>query len=970
MANFLRDVNCETVSEYDGPDASIPEGVWEGYVGHDHAALWRTWSYVYECCKKGTLVQFRGGKLVTFSMFDNPRFSNGAGIDAQKVLDLEDRARELQGYGLVNRRTDVMPVDRWTLNGPLLRYDKKVLEDVGGTGPNRTMVRAQLEALQDERDVPDCDFILNVRDYPLLRRDCTRPYPQVYGKGRRLPEPWARGGPHVPVVSMCSGPTYADIAVPTYECIAHAYTSSGRTLPAGGRFVKTPSADSLPAWKDRKALAVFRGSSTGAGTSTEDNQRLRALQISMSRPDLADVGITKWNLRPRKTERYDGYRIIEPWQFGRKSPYPAAAKPMTPEQIAGYKYVLCLWGHAPAFRLARDLSLGSVVLLPSRPPGQEGLDMWHSSVLKPWTHYIPVRGDLSDLEKRIEWCRDNDAECEKIAAAGMEASLNLLGWEGQLDRWMDVLRSVRLECCPGGYDMPPSPSLVSDSMCVRQMVSFPRYEDIPQPSLPMPVLPRCSGTLRGWGLAASLGWDLGDAAEVLNVKRSTAVLSKTVFNNLIYRTPHLRYTFGVAASDTESTAAVMLSEKLKGAVTMRSWLEDSRAWARGRNVASVLCQVSQALLEAQAAAGTVFGDLSLDTILVVPNPLPEYIYHDGTGGSFGLKLMPGDKWAVVTYGDYTRARIRVLKGDGRKGHLAVVGPQPVYTKLSERKWHDICCLVSCILRTARTSKHPAARALAAAVARAAGVKRPDLDAEALEATPYEAREEPLTQFGPAEFIKGLVREFKLEEGGWAWTEKNKNIEKVLRPWERGLPLYPVRLWLSGDRKEAMRACVSSVLKAAPPRPATAAGAHHTFQTYLRTVGADLDSFPEWAAAAAHLKRLWKSPGSLPAGSASLRAPSVPPPCHGPAWALPFGTRTPGEFPSWFDPSCLGDWTEALGQGAPLDIENGPAKAGSDPVAVHSAWETASQLSFEEDGWTESEPRPVRREAHVRAEERH
>ena len=27
---------------------------------------------------------------------------------------------------------------------------------------------------------------------------------------------------------------------------------------------------------------------------------------------------------------------------------------------------------------------------------------------KPWVHYIPVKMDLSDLEEKIEWAREND----------------------------------------------------------------------------------------------------------------------------------------------------------------------------------------------------------------------------------------------------------------------------------------------------------------------------------------------------------------------------------------------------------------------------------------------------------------------------------------------------------------------------------------------------------------------------------
>ena len=42
-----------------------------------------------------------------------------------------------------------------------------------------------------------------------------------------------------------------------------------------------------------------------------------------------------------------------------------------------------------------------------------GFDSW-----LPWYHYVPVRKDLSDLVKNIQWLKDNDSEALKIALNG------------------------------------------------------------------------------------------------------------------------------------------------------------------------------------------------------------------------------------------------------------------------------------------------------------------------------------------------------------------------------------------------------------------------------------------------------------------------------------------------------------------------------------------------------------------------
>ncbi len=47
-----------------------------------------------------------------------------------------------------------------------------------------------------------------------------------------------------------------------------------------------------------------------------------------------------------------------------------------------------------------------------------GFRQWYYSELQPWTHYVPVKADLSDLHEQIDWCRTNAEECRRIAAMG------------------------------------------------------------------------------------------------------------------------------------------------------------------------------------------------------------------------------------------------------------------------------------------------------------------------------------------------------------------------------------------------------------------------------------------------------------------------------------------------------------------------------------------------------------------------
>jgi hypothetical protein len=47
-------------------------------------------------------------------------------------------------------------------------------------------------------------------------------------------------------------------------------------------------------------------------------------------------------------------------------------------------------------------------------------EQWYYKDLKEWIHYIPVKGDLSDLEEKYQWALNNDEKCKRIALQGKE----------------------------------------------------------------------------------------------------------------------------------------------------------------------------------------------------------------------------------------------------------------------------------------------------------------------------------------------------------------------------------------------------------------------------------------------------------------------------------------------------------------------------------------------------------------------
>ncbi len=61
-------------------------------------------------------------------------------------------------------------------------------------------------------------------------------------------------------------------------------------------------------------------------------------------------------------------------------------------------------------------------------------DTFFSTQFEPWTHYIPVRRDLSDLGERLAWCHDHDDDCRAVAEAGRARAHAVYAWEAAAER--------------------------------------------------------------------------------------------------------------------------------------------------------------------------------------------------------------------------------------------------------------------------------------------------------------------------------------------------------------------------------------------------------------------------------------------------------------------------------------------------------------------------------------------------------
>ena len=151
-----------------------------------------------------------------------------------------------------------------------------------------------------------------------------------------------------------------------------------------------------PTWETRKSLAFWRGASSGCERPT---LRLRILDNLVSFPH-ADVRFTPGG-----------------WDFNDKAipaEYFTDARASIETHVE-FKYILIVDGNCIASAHQWVFGSGSVPIMITHPDN----NWWFKKFLKPMVNYVPIKYDLSDLQEKIQWLVDHDAEAKQIADNAM-----------------------------------------------------------------------------------------------------------------------------------------------------------------------------------------------------------------------------------------------------------------------------------------------------------------------------------------------------------------------------------------------------------------------------------------------------------------------------------------------------------------------------------------------------------------------
>ena len=365
-----------------------------------------TFRYLFHKFKKGIFVQLKNNQVRVFLPFSNIRyrneFSHLLAFNPHRFQSwnaMFERVCNLGGYEFKPYRINKFRHSWHAVNG-VFRYEFPPNEN--GTGA--MVLCHMLKELCKRYKVPDIEFFINRKDYPILTRDGTEPYEALFGRTTPL---ISHCYPmYSPILSMCVTDRHADICIPTTDEWARICSDDSIYFPRTQNYKPIPPTK----WEDKIPIAVFRGSSTGYGITPETNPRLKLVLMDNDgrldddgRPFL-DAGFTKWNLRPRKDGAFVDIFADDVLNNVKLK------EPLDGMQQSKFKYIVHVDGHVAAYRLAYEMSYGSVLLKVDSP-----YKLWFSDRLEPYKHYVPVKSDLSDLYSQIQWCKSHDNECRVIA---------------------------------------------------------------------------------------------------------------------------------------------------------------------------------------------------------------------------------------------------------------------------------------------------------------------------------------------------------------------------------------------------------------------------------------------------------------------------------------------------------------------------------------------------------------------------
>lgn len=643
---------------------------WYKYNDLTADCVFNTFSYIFHKFKKGIFVKIKNNKLDVFLPFSKVNFKNEWShkikIDPTKFTSLDDFMRhvsELDGRRDFNPERVNKNIDEWYGNNCLVRYEYPINE----TENNITGLKNFIQELCENRQLPDIEFFLNRRDFPLLKRDSSEPYDHIWDSHNH-PLVSHNYNKYSPILSMSSSNDYADLMIPTWDDWCRVQYKEHKYFPRGCKdyddHFNTP-------WNQKLPTVVFRGGTTGCGVDIDTNKRIKLAYIShllkkdKDKKTYLDAGITNWNVRPKKLLGQEYIKTVE----YKNLPFTLVNK-LSPQEQSKYKYIVHVEGNVSAFRLSLELSMNSVILLVDSQ-----WKIWYSHMLEPYKHYIPIKADLSDLIEKIEWCRNNDSECEQIAKNAKIFYTTYLNKNAIFDYTQKLIINIKEKIGIYMYnEISPINLQIQQELNNILNIKYPNTTKNITNINTIPNIPRCYSLLKGiewiFNLIKStsniefpvreiFSNKLGSISDfsianfnfidkkTTDIQKSKEHIHETFIglnciNNILKYIPNFSYIFGLYQKENETH---LISEKING-ITFLEYL-NSKTF-NFKDYLNIICQIALAIQVSQNLYCFVHNDLTPWNIII--QQLPEEILYDFVINNKVIRIKTSIIPIIIDYG--------------------------------------------------------------------------------------------------------------------------------------------------------------------------------------------------------------------------------------------------------------------------------------------------------------------------------
>ena len=159
-------------------------------------------------------------------------------------------------------------------------------------------------------------------------------------------------------------------------------------------------------WLNKKNKMFWRGSTTGNSyQNLQELSSLKRIEICKKYRTTKDIDIKiskiiQNGMNTRKIKKY----LIQEKIFG---------KAVSENKFKDYKYYPDIPGNSLAWGTITKYLEGSLIF-----KAEYERQLYYYKFLKPWTHYIPVNNDFSDLEEKLIWSKNNINKSLEIAYSG------------------------------------------------------------------------------------------------------------------------------------------------------------------------------------------------------------------------------------------------------------------------------------------------------------------------------------------------------------------------------------------------------------------------------------------------------------------------------------------------------------------------------------------------------------------------